>query len=109
MAWRKKVSNVLLADMGLKIKRINLGSDSNAAKGNLSRVGLGKVRRLHTGLLWIQYYVVDGTFHLEKLDGKANSADLGTKELSAPDMWKCLKSLHFERRERHHDLAFKIE
>ena len=32
---------------------IELGSNSSAAKGVLGRLGLGKVRRLETGLLWI--------------------------------------------------------
>ena len=98
----------MLKDMGKVIKKITLGTDSNAAKGILSRTGLGKARHLHTGVLWIQHYVADGTFTLEKLDGKENSADLGTKELSAPDMWKCLKALNFERRGGHHDLALRF-
>ena len=39
------------------------------------------------------------------MDGKFNSANLGTKELNSVDMWKCLAMLNFEKRDGRHPLA----
>ena len=92
-------------DLGIEIKLIILGSDSSAAGGILGRIGLGKIRHLDTSLLWVQHYVQQKLIRLKKLDGKCNSADLGTKELNSVDMWKCLAMLNFEKRDGRHPLA----
>ena len=46
----------LCRDFGEEVS-IELGSDSSAAKGVLGRLGLGKIKHLETGLLWIQHFV----------------------------------------------------
>jgi len=97
----------LLVDMGSSVSKVVLYTDSTAAKGMCQRGGLGRVRHLDTGLLWIQNFVRDGTFALRKILGTENSADLGTKEVSAPTMWKYLKELGFQLRDKPHEKALK--
>ena len=80
-------------DMGMKIKLIELGGDSTASKGMMSRTGVGRVRHLDVGLLWVQQRVERGEFRLRKLLGVDNSADLGTKDLSAELMNRFAKEL----------------
>ena len=96
----------LLRDMGGTVNKIVVFTDSTAAKGMCQR-GLGRVRHLDTGLLWIQNFVKDGTFVLKKIQGTENSADLGTKEVAAPTMWKYLKELGFQQRDNPHEKALK--
>ena len=43
----------MLADLGIESK-IVLYTDSFAARGIIHRVGLGKLRHLETGYLWLQ-------------------------------------------------------
>ena len=85
----------LARDMGLIVERIALGSDSAAAKGMLTRRGAGKVRHLHVGLLWIQARIASGEFVARKLAGKDNSADLGTKDLSADALVRHSKAIGY--------------
>ena len=49
---------------------IELGLNSSAAKGAIGRLGLGKVRHLETGLLWISRFVDRQVFKIKKLCGK---------------------------------------
>ena len=67
---------------------IELGSDSSAAKGVLGRLGLGKIRHLETGLLWISSVIDCQAFKSSSLGAirTRNSGDIGTKYLSEADM-----------------------
>ena len=69
---------------------IELWTDSSAAKGVASRIGLGKIRHLDTALLWLQNYVEKGRIKIKKEKGIENVADLGTKDLDEATMLKCL-------------------
>ena len=79
----------MAADFGDKLN-IEVHTDSIAAKGIGSRIGLGKVRHLDTGLLWIQNFIEKGIIKLKKVKGTENPADLGTKDLDEKSMLKCL-------------------
>ena len=46
----------LAEDLGAEVS-LELGAHSSAAKGVLGRLGLGKIRHLETGLLWIQHFL----------------------------------------------------
>ena len=99
----------LCRDSGDEVS-IELGSDSSAAKGVLGRLGLGKIRHLETGLLWIQHFVDKQVFKLKKLCGKTqNSADVGTKDLSEADMRRCLAMAGVVELPGIHPLALGIE
>ena len=57
-------------------------TDSNAAKGFVSRRGLGRMKHIDVKHLWLQKEVAQGKVSVEKVPGKANVADIGTKYLT---------------------------
>ena len=65
--------------------------DATASKGIASRRGVGKVRHLHTQVLWVQEAVMTRQLHIEKLPGKENPSDMGTKHLAQKEMNECLQ------------------
>ena len=70
---------------------IELRMNSSAVHGLIGRPVLGKIRRLETGLLWIQHFVDKQVLKLKKRCGKTqNSGDVGIKDLSDADMRHCL-------------------
>ena len=82
----------MLADLGIAAK-ITLYSDSSAARGIIHRAGLGKLRHLETGYLWLQAAVKAKRLQVRKVLGSVNPADLFTKHLAAAEMWKHLETL----------------
>ena len=57
-------------------------ADSSAAIGMCRRSGIGRVRHLAVGQLWVQERLREGTFTLYKVLGSANPAGLFTKHLA---------------------------
>jgi hypothetical protein len=84
----------MLEDLGITAKII-LYTDSSAARGIIHRAGLGKLRRLETGYLWLQAAVKAKRLQVRKVLGAnaENPADLFTKHLAMADMWKHLGTL----------------
>jgi hypothetical protein len=80
----------LCLDLGLE-KNISLYADSSAAIGICRRSGIGKVRHLATGQLWIQERIKMKDMKLFKVPGYHNPADLLTKhqprEVLTRHMW----------------------
>ncbi len=72
---------------------ITLYTDSSAARGIIHRAGLGKLRHLETGHVWLQSAVKAKKLQVRKVLGIENLADLMTKHLACPDMWKHLSKL----------------
>ena len=72
---------------------ITLYTDSSAARGIIHRAGLGKLRHLETGYLWLQSAVKAKKLQVRKVLGTENPADLMTKHLACADMWKHLSKL----------------
>jgi len=101
------VRNIIL-DFGLEVQYVEMGTDSTASKGLCGRAGLGKIRHLDTGLLWIQHHVESRLLRLRKVKGTTNTADIGTKELSAPLMWQHLSAMGYQRRSGRHPLAYAL-
>ena len=56
-------------------------SDATAAIGMVHRLGLGKVRHLTVGDLWIQHHVRSGKIRVSKMSGLENPSDAQTKYL----------------------------
>ena len=83
----------MLRDLGIGTS-ITLYTDSSAARGIIHRAGLGKLRHLETGYLWLQAAVKAKKLQVRKVLGTENPADLLTKHLAAADMWKNLEKLH---------------
>jgi len=98
----------MIEDFGFEVKYIELGTDSTASKGMCGRAGLGRIRHLDTGLLWLQHWVEAGIIRLRKVLGTKNTADLGTKELSNREIWTLLAAMGFEKRTGRHPLALEL-
>ena len=83
----------MLKDLGMQ-GSITLYTDSSAARGIIQRVGLGKLRHLETGYLWLQSAVKAKKLQVRKVLGTDNPADLLPKRLASADMWRHLEKLH---------------
>ena len=71
----------LAADLGMPLA-LSVHADSSAAIGICRRSGIGRVRHLAVGQLWVQDHLRRGTFQLFKVRGDENPADLCTKHLA---------------------------
>ena len=65
---------------------VKIGTDSSAAKGFVSRRGLGKMRHLEIRDLWLQQEVLSKKVVVSKVAGEENPADLMTKILGMADL-----------------------
>ena len=70
----------LAADLGLRLK-VRLHIDAAAALGILERQGVGRVRHLDIGILWLQEQQLRRVIEMTKVPGTRNPADLMTKHL----------------------------
>ena len=70
----------IMQDLGMDPNvKISIQSDATAAIGMVRRLGLGKVRHLAVGDLWIQQRVRSGDIQISKIAGTANPSDSQTK------------------------------
>ena len=86
-------SQSMCLDLGEKLK-IQLVTDSAAARGMIGRRGLGKVRHLEVGYLWLQDLVADKRITVSKVKGTENPADIGTKHLGVQEIDKCIRLIN---------------
>ena len=70
------------ADLGMDVS-LTVLADSSAAIGICRRTGIGKVRHLAVGQLWVQERVRSGDYELRKHPGAQNPAGLLTKAVNA--------------------------
>ena len=82
----------LASDLGLTLN-LHIHSDSSAAIGIARRRGLGKVRHIAVGDLWIQERLRSKDFSLHKVAGAENPADICTKFVDRPTLDKMLNIL----------------
>ena len=68
-------------DLGVELG-LRVFADSTAAVGICRRCGIGNVRHLAVGQLWVQERLRCGDFELYKVAGTANPADALTKHLA---------------------------
>ena len=97
----------MAADLGEDV-RIRLYTDSVAALGIIGRRGLGKVRHLETGYLWLQDLVAKKKIGVAKVKGIENSADLGTKCLRSEDVDKHFRFLRYYKEDGRSTVAPSI-
>ena len=67
-----------LADLGIAVG-IHVKSDATAAIGMVHRLGLGRVRHLSVGDLWVQERLRSGEIRISKWPGSENCSDQLTK------------------------------
>ena len=82
-------AQALAADMGLDLG-LSVHAGSSAAIGICRRTGIGRVRHLAVGQLWVQAHLRTGAFQLYKVWGEHNPADLCTKHLARPTLDRLL-------------------
>ena len=88
-----KGSSIGLGIRGIKSDRgvnskIEVLTDSSAAKGISARKGVGRVRHIVVNQLWVQDKVRSGDIEIVKVDGDKNLGDALTKYLDASDTTK---------------------
>ena len=88
----------LAGDLGVEL-HAKLYADSSAAIGICRRTGIGKVRHLATGQLWVQERLKAGDLKLFKIPGEANPGDLLTKHLSKDVADRHLRAMGVSRHE----------
>ena len=94
----------LMKDLQLD-KTIRIKTDASAAKGIANRTGLGKMRHLEVTQLWLQEKVRNGDVTVQKVDGKINRADAGTKHVTREELERTLRWLGCYKEHGRHDLA----
>jgi hypothetical protein len=87
----------LAQDMGIGKVEIHLHADSSAAIEICNRSGIGKVRHLATGLLWVQGKIRNKDMRLYKVLGTENPADLLTKHLPRDSVDKHIATFQMMR------------
>jgi hypothetical protein len=97
----------LALDLGFEVK-VRVYADSSAAIGICKRSGIGKVRHLAVGQLWIQEKVRSGEIALLKVLGSENPADLLTKHLSRDLADQHLCRIHLYRETGRAESAPKV-
>lgn len=80
-------------------KRLEIFSDSSAARAMTRRLGVGKVRHLSIVILFIQEVVKAGKVVIKKVLSALNESDLGTKYLDPTKMTNLIKRLPVSRPE----------
>ena len=82
-------AQAMAKDLGIEMT-LSAKTDSSAAHGVAHRRGVGKIRHLHTPLLWIQQCVKSRGVKLTRVPGSINWSDLGTKPVDKSRMAECL-------------------
>ena len=90
----------LLGDWGLQLP-LEVSSDSSAARGHVSRRGLGKMRHIQTRYLWVQERVGEGHIKITSVPGTKNVADILTKCTSGVLLARHLATAGFEGADPH--------
>ena len=73
----------LRKELGQSVK-MRMHMDASAEFGIAPRRGVGKVRHLDTGTLWLQENDLKKVTELVKVPGVSNIADISTKMFSQP-------------------------
>ena len=77
--------------------------------GIFSRRGIGRIRHLHTHLVWVQQKRASKEIQVNKTPGETNPADPGTKELSRADLEKHLRTCNFSFEPGRHPKALTAQ
>ena len=64
-------------------------------RGITARLGLGKIRHMHTHYLWLQERVRNKDLNTVKVKGDINPADVATKHLASKDLHKMMDLLNY--------------
>ena len=87
---------------------IGVYTDASAAIGMTQRLGVGKVRHIDVGMLWVQQSQRTGEIDVKKVDTRSNPADVFTKHVPGEVVWRHLTTLGFESRQGRAEAAVKL-
>merc|ERR1712051_224395 len=87
---------------------IGVFTDASAAIGIVQRTGVGKVRHIDVGMLWVQQNQKTGEIEVEKVGTKQNPADIFTKHVPGEVVWRHLTAMGFEDRQGRAEAAVKL-
>ena len=104
----KGVAAIVRDMTGSKSGAIGVYTDASAAIGMAQRLGVGKVRHIDVGMLWVQQNQRAGEIDVKKIGTKVNPADVFTKHVPGEVMWKHLGSIGFESREGRAEVAVEL-
>ena len=94
----------LAADLGISLT-LSIKTDSSAAIGICKRTGIGRVRHLAVGQLWVQDRLRNGAFKLYKYPGNINPGDLLTKHVTHEEIVKHVNNFGLQFRDGRADSA----
>ena len=86
----------MFGEMGQKAMKIRVLVDASAALGVAQRQGLGKLRHLQTGALWIQEQEIKKRMQLAKVAGTDNVSDVLTKNVTREILERHMDNLKAE-------------
>ena len=87
----------LLKDLGQEVK-LRMHMDASAALGIAQRKGVGKVRHLSTGTLWLQEKQLKNLMDIRKIAGSENIADMFTKNIGQQLMERHISAMMLDYR-----------
>ena len=97
----------LALDLGLTFDT-RMHVDASAALGILERKGVGKIRHLDVGTLWLQEVQLRQKVAFMKIKGTSNPADLMTKHLAQDQINEYAEKLGYEFRVGRSDATAKL-
>ena len=102
----------ILRDLGVELTgdaAVEVKVDATAGRGVAMRRGAGRIRHIATPTLWVQKLVQDGKVEVSKIPGDMNAADLGSNNLDAASIQRCLTRCKFALRAGRSDIALRAE
>ena len=100
--------SAMFSEMGKKNMKIRVLVDASAALGVAQRQGLGKLRHLQTGALWIQEQEVKKRMHLVKVAGSDNLSDILTKNVTREILERHIAGMGAEFKDGRADKAIHL-
>ena len=76
-------------------RHVAIKSDATAAIGMVHRLGLGKVRHMAVGDLWVQHHVRSKNIRVSKMSGLENPSDAQTKYLGPEPLLRHTKACNW--------------
>ena len=99
----------LVWDLTGRHVKLEVSTDSSAARGIAMRRGVGKVRHLEVRTLWLQDQVDRGIVKINKVSGQTNPADVCTKYLEGRRMQELLEQLPLHFTAGRHSLVPELQ
>ncbi len=88
--------------------RVEVMADAQAALGMIEREGVGKVRHVDVGILWLQQKWLNKIIAFHKMPGSENTADMMTKALNREKGDQFVKDMNAEFRKGRAGKAVKL-